>query len=406
MSPLTDTARWRHRPRTAAHRGGGLLEGIRVLDFSAFVAGPLAAEVLADLGADVVKVEPPEGEAMRAAAYAIASCQRGKRSLALDIAAPESRPAVEKPSGGLTSCCTTSGPACERLGIDEDSVALLNPEAVYCHASAFGSTGPRAGYPGNDALMQALTGLERAVGGAGTTPSPKWIPIDMSGVAGHDRHPRRLLRARTGGGQRVATSLFGAGMLLQSGTFECDGELISQPGLDSTQTGYGPGYRVYRGGDGQWFAVVLPRRGRLGAPRSLPRGLSLSPDYTPLGRGPDDEVAARRRGGARGRRSRRYRGPRRLPGFVAWGSRGADGGDEPGRVPPSHPRRPGQPPARPGWRRTPQPTGAGSSRSARYCATGRRFAPPRARCGCPASVSTRWTCSPTSASNPERSTRC
>ena len=61
----------------------------RAVDFSAFVAGPLAAQVLADMGADVIKVEPPEGEAMRAAAYAVAACQRGKRSLALDVRAPK-----------------------------------------------------------------------------------------------------------------------------------------------------------------------------------------------------------------------------------------------------------------------------------------------------------------------------
>ena len=298
VSPSVATARsGAEKPRTAAHLGGGLLEGIRVLDFSAFVAGPLAAEVLADLGADVVKVEPPEGEAMRAAAYAIASCQRGKRSLALDIAAPESRPAIEKLVRWADVVLHNfRAGVSERLGIDEDAVARLNPEAVYCHASAFGSTGPRAGYPGNDALMQALTGLERAVGGAGNDPiAPKWIPIDMSGgwLAAIGILAGLLARARTGSGQRVATSLFGAGMLLQSGTFECDGELLSQPGLDSTQTGYGPGYRVYRGGDGQWFALVLPDEAAWGRLRSLPGLSSLAPDYTPLRRGPDDEVARR-----------------------------------------------------------------------------------------------------------------
>ena len=117
----------------------------------------------------------------------------------------------------------------------------------------------------------------------------------------------------------MATSLFGAGMLLQSGTFECDGELLSQPGLDSTQTGYGPGYRVYRGGDGQWFALVLPDEAAWGRLRSLPGLSSLAPDYTPLRRGPDDEVAAPPRRCSR-RRSGGYRAPRRWLGFVAWGS--------------------------------------------------------------------------------------
>src|SRR5262249_13490310 len=74
----------------------GIPAGPRVVGVSAVVAGPLGAEVLADLGADVVKVEPPEGEAMRAAAYAVAACQRGKRSLALNIGAPDALPVVEK----------------------------------------------------------------------------------------------------------------------------------------------------------------------------------------------------------------------------------------------------------------------------------------------------------------------
>jgi crotonobetainyl-CoA:carnitine CoA-transferase CaiB-like acyl-CoA transferase len=297
VSPSAATTRSAaEAPRPAVPLGSGLLEGIRVLDFSAFVAGPLAAEVLADLGADVVKVEPPDGEAMRAAAYAIASCQRGKRSLALDIAAPESRPVVEKLIRWADVVLHNFRVGVsERLGMDEATVAVLNPKAVYCHASAFGSTGPRAGYPGNDALMQALTGLERAVGGSGNDPiAPKWIPIDMSGgwVAAIGILAGLLARARTGLGQTVATSLFGAGMLLQSGTFERDGELVGQPGLDSKQTGYGPGYRMYQGGDGQWFALVLPEGWAWERLRSLPGFSSLSPRYTPLRRGPDDEAAA------------------------------------------------------------------------------------------------------------------
>ena len=324
VSPLTDTARaGAERPRTAAHRGAGLLEGIRVLDFSAFVAGPLAAEVLADLGADVVKVEPPEGEAMRAAAYAIASCQRGKRSLALDIAAPESRPAIEKLIGWADVVLHNfRAGVSERLGIDEDSVALLNPEAVYCHASAFGSTGPRAGYPGNDALMQALTGLERAVGGAGNDPiAPKWIPIDMSGgwLAAIGILAGLLARARTGGGQRVATSLFGAGMLLQSGTFECDGESSASRGWTRRRPGTDRVTASTGAATGSGSRLVLPDEAAWERLRSLPGLSSLAPDYTPLRRGPTTRWRHAPRRCSR-RRSRRYPGPRRLSGFVAWGS--------------------------------------------------------------------------------------
>jgi crotonobetainyl-CoA:carnitine CoA-transferase CaiB-like acyl-CoA transferase len=280
----------------AAPTGGGhLLDGLRVLDFSAFVAGPLAAQVLADLGADVIKVEPPEGEAMRAAAYATASCQRGKRSLALDIGAKEARPVVERLIAWADVVLHNFRVGVSaRLGIDEATVFRLNPGAVYCHASAFGTTGPRAGYPGNDALMQALTGLERAVGGAGNDPvAPTWIPIDMSGgwLSGAAILAGLLARARSGHGCRVATSLLGAGMLIQSGTFLRDGQVVRQPEVDQNQTGYGPGYRIYQGADGRWFALVVPDQDAWARLRSRPELSLLPAAYVPVRRGSEDRLA-------------------------------------------------------------------------------------------------------------------
>jgi crotonobetainyl-CoA:carnitine CoA-transferase CaiB-like acyl-CoA transferase len=282
--------------------GSGLLGGLRVVDFSAFVAGPLAGEILADLGADVIKVEPPDGEAMRAAAYAVAACQRGKRSLALNIGARQARPTVERllKSADVVLHNFRVGVA-ERLGIDAATVARLNPDAVYCHASAFGSTGSRAGFSGNDALMQAVTGFERAIGGAGNDPiAATWIPIDMTGgwvaaagilaglyarAAGGGQHG-----GGHGGGQQVETSLLGAGILLHSGVFSRDGELVRGPSLDGQQTGYGPGYRIYSGGDGAWFALVVPSPDSW---RRLATALddTLPETYAPLRGGAGDAAA-------------------------------------------------------------------------------------------------------------------
>ena len=149
--PLGGTRRSPATPRRGP--GSALLAGVRVLDFSAFVAGPLAAEVLADLGAEVIKVEPPGGEAMRGAAYAIAACQRGKRSLAMDIGAADARPVVERLIAWADVVLHNFRVGVsERLGIDEASVARLNPRAVYCHASAFG---PRAPGPGRPATTRS-----------------------------------------------------------------------------------------------------------------------------------------------------------------------------------------------------------------------------------------------------------
>jgi crotonobetainyl-CoA:carnitine CoA-transferase CaiB-like acyl-CoA transferase len=276
--------------------GGGLLRGVRVLDFSAFVAGPLGAQVLADMGADVIKVEPPQGEAMRAAAYAVAACQRGKRSIALDINAPEARAVVERLIKWADVVLHNFRVGVSaRLGIDEETVARLNPTAVYCHASGFGTSGPRAAFPSNDALMQAVTGLERAVGGAGNEPlAPTWIPIDMAGgwVTAAGILAGLYARATSGRGQQVATSLLGAGMLLQSGVFQRDGACVRGPALDAQQAGYGPGYRIYECADGDWLALVIPDRDAWLRLRSLPGAEALSSEYTPL-RAHDEDATAR-----------------------------------------------------------------------------------------------------------------
>jgi len=280
-----------------AKTGGerSLLEGVRVLDFSAFVAGPLGAQVLADLGADVIKVEPPEGEAMRAAAYAVAACQRGKRSIALDINAPEARPVVERLIKWADVVLHNFRVGVStRLGIDEETVAALNPRAVYCHASGFGTTGPRAAFPSNDALMQAVTGLERAVGGVGNDPlAPTWIPIDMAGgwVTAAGILAGLYARATDHRAQQVATSLLGAGMLLQSGVFQRDGVCVRGPELDAHQTGYGPGYRIYECGDGNWLALVVPDADAWLGLRSLEGAASLPARYTPLREHGDDTTA-------------------------------------------------------------------------------------------------------------------
>jgi len=275
--------------------GRGLLSGVKVADFSAFVAGPLAAEVLADLGAEVVKIEPPGGEAMRGAAYAIAACQRGKRSIAMDITAPEARPVVERLLRWADVVLHNfRGGVAERLGIDEATVAELNPGAVHGHVRAFGATGPRARFPGNDALMQALTGFEWALGGAGNDPiGATWIPIDMTGawVGATGLLAGLHARAATGRGQQVATSLLGAGMLLHSGVFQRDGEIVRGPEVDAEQTGYGPGYRLYRAGDGGWFALVLPDPAAWGRLRALVADLPAT--YAPL-RGPGSNGDAHR----------------------------------------------------------------------------------------------------------------
>ncbi|MDZ7734292.1 MAG: CoA transferase [Acidimicrobiia bacterium] len=141
--------------------------------------------------------------------------------------------------------------------------------------------------------MQALTGFEQAVGGEGNDPvAGTWIPIDMSGgwLAAIGIAAGLYARGETGRGQQVATSLLGAGMLLQSGVYERDGELVRGPTLDADQTGYGPGYRIYRVANGQWFALVVPDGEAWARLRSIV-GTTLPERYMPLRLPPDDADA-------------------------------------------------------------------------------------------------------------------
>jgi len=262
------------------------LAGIRVVDFSAFLAAPLGAQILADLGADVIKVEPPKGEAMRAAAYAVAACQRGKRSLAIDLTDPAAQPVLERLIAGADVVLhNVRHDSARRLGLDAASVARINPQAIHCHFSAFGPAGPRMAMPGNDGLMQALTGFERAIGGEGNDPiAATWIPIDITGgwLGAIAMLAGLYARGRTGLGQVVTTCLLGAGMLLQSGIWQREGTLQCGPSLDSGQTGYGPGHRLYRCGDDVWIAVVIPQAEAWTALAAVAGVDELPVDFLPL----------------------------------------------------------------------------------------------------------------------------
>jgi crotonobetainyl-CoA:carnitine CoA-transferase CaiB-like acyl-CoA transferase len=246
------------RPGDPAAR---LLSDVKVLDLSAFLAGPITPLVLAELGADVVKVEPVTGDVHRNMEPMFAAGQRSKRALALDLKAPEAPAVLDR----LFRWCdvvhhNSRVGVAERLGYDEASVREVNPDVVYSFASGFGATGARALLPANDHLMQALSGAEAAQGGDGQPPTfVAWGAIDVTGgwIAACGVLAGLYARRRDGSGQSVATSLLGASLALQSGAFVSGDAVHGGPVLDGEQTGYGAAYRLYRGGDGQWFAVAI-----------------------------------------------------------------------------------------------------------------------------------------------------
>jgi len=245
------------------------LEGVKVLDLGNYLAGPYGPMVLADLGADVIKVESTAGDAMRPTGWAFAGCQRGKRGVALDLKAVQARPALE----ALVRWADVVHhnlrmPAARRLGIDYDSLRALKPELVYTHTSSYGPRGPRADWPGYDQLFQAQCGWE--VLGAGEDNPPMWHRF---GFMDHQCALASVLatvlalyhRDRTGQGQLVASSLLASGVLTASESYlRADGEMAPIAVLDPDQTGTAPGYRIIELVDG-WIAVAARGAEQLGA---------------------------------------------------------------------------------------------------------------------------------------------
>ena len=187
------------RERAVPASNGGQrwpLEGVKVVDAGAYLAGPLGPMLLADLGADVVKVEPPGGEGMRWVEWSFFGCQRGKRGVALDLKSPSARPAVDALIAGADIFHhNLRMPAARRLGIDEDSVRAVNRDIIYCHTSSYGPRGPRADWPGYDQLFQSSCGWE--VAGAGEGNPPMWHRLRIHGPPLRDglgdRHPARAV---------------------------------------------------------------------------------------------------------------------------------------------------------------------------------------------------------------------
>lgn len=250
----------RDRRAVRAAAGSSPLSGLKVLDFGNFLAGPLGPMLLADLGANVVKVEATTGDPMRWADWPFAGCQRGKRAVALDLKSPASRPAVEELIRWADVVHHNLRlPAARRLGLDAASIRAVNPDVIVCHVSSYGPSGPRADWPGYDQMFQASCGWE--VAGAGEGNRPMWHRFGfmdhlcaMSSAAG--TLMALLQRVRTGRATDVAASLLGAGTMTNSETYLLpDGTLAPVPTLDADQTSIGPGERIVRLADG-WIAVA------------------------------------------------------------------------------------------------------------------------------------------------------
>lgn len=200
----------------------GALTGLKVVDLSRVLAGPLCTQMLADHGADVIKVEPPSGDETRhlgppfdddgRSAY-YAALNRGKRAISLDLSKPEAQEVLHRLLADADVLVENFLPGTmERWGLGyEQTLAARYPRLVYCAVSGFGSDGPMGGMPGYDAVLQALCGIMSVNGCPETGATRLGLPL-VDHLTGYVAFSSVMLalqaRQRTEQGQRVEAVLY------------------------------------------------------------------------------------------------------------------------------------------------------------------------------------------------------
>ena len=261
-----------------------VLSGVRVLSFTQFLLGPSSVQFLADMGADVVKIEPPGGTLWErhwsganlflngiSAFFLLA--HRNQRSLTLDLKKPEGLAVARRLVESADVLVQNFRPGVmERLGLGWDAVSKVNPRLIYASASGYGESSPYRDRPGQDLLMQAFSGLASISGRAGQPPTPV-------GTAVIDQHGAALLamgvlaalleRARTGKGLQVEASMLKAALDLQLevASYHLNGARLEKSPTGLASTFHPPPYGVYSTRDGHIVLSMSP----LGAlARALP----------------------------------------------------------------------------------------------------------------------------------------
>ena len=216
-------------PFTFAGRTGaaGPLSGVRVLDLSAYIAGPYGCTLLADQGADVLKIEPPDGDNLRkypstlqAESRAFIGVNRSKLGMTLDLKKPQGFATLLKlvrEADVLVHNFRPSVP--KRLGIDHEQLNLINPRLVYCAVSGYGETGPMKDKAGYDQVLQTMTGMCALQGKRGGAPEIIYgsvVDYYAAALVAAGVSSALYERERSGLGQFVGVSLLRSALTMQS----------------------------------------------------------------------------------------------------------------------------------------------------------------------------------------------
>ncbi|MFP8875704.1 MAG: CoA transferase, partial [Myxococcota bacterium] len=240
---------------------GGPLDGIRVLDFGLAVAGPYGAQVLSDLGADVIKVNALHDWYWHSSQIAMV-CNRGKKSIAIDLKHAQAQEIIHRLLDSADVVIHNMRyPAAVKLGIDYESLKIRYPRLVYCHTRGF-ERGPRELLPGNDQTGACLAGVEWEDGGCGRGGRPIWSCTNMGDTGNGYLAATAICQAlyereKSGRGQFVETAIVYAQLLNTSYALaRPDGSGFERPQVDAMQTGFSAGLRLYPTADG-WLCVAL-----------------------------------------------------------------------------------------------------------------------------------------------------
>lgn len=266
-----------------------ILQGIRILSFTQFLLGPAGVQYLADLGADVIKIEPPGTGAWErnwagadtfpngVSAFYLLS-HRNVRSLTLNLKHPEGQQLARRLIAEADVLVENFRPGVtDRFGLSYDAVRQINPRIIYASASGYGSDSPYRDLPGQDLLLQAISGLAGVTGSAGALPTP-------AGAAVVDQHGAALLamgilaallqRERTGAGQRIEVTMLQAALDLQLEplVYYLNGGKLERPREPVGSSFHPAPYGVYETRDGHIAISLSPikaLRAALGDPPEL-----------------------------------------------------------------------------------------------------------------------------------------
>jgi crotonobetainyl-CoA:carnitine CoA-transferase CaiB-like acyl-CoA transferase len=257
-----------------ANTTDSIFSGLKVVDFASFIAGPSAAVILSDFGADVIKVEPPKGEMWRIGQkippqpdsdlpYPFHLANRNKRSLAIDLKSPEAEKVLERlVKWADVFIVNTPNPARKKLNLTYEDVVQWNPRLVYADITGYGEKGPDATLPGFDLTAYwARSGLLSMTRDAGAPPT--W-PVAGSGdnataVALYAAIATALYRRETTGkGSYVTTSLLASGVWSASVFIQAALAGATFYGLHDRAHPSNAALNVYRSADGTWFLMVVP----------------------------------------------------------------------------------------------------------------------------------------------------